>query len=272
MGAMQRALLVSGTRGVGKTVLLNEFEESARRLGCVVIRAYADAQMVAQLRNSTIPEAIEELDYTEKTGRKITGFSVAGVGSVTTQLPHNQAQPSLVSRLRSLLKAARAHDAGVLLTVDEVQAASVGELAQLATAIQDLIRDEYDIAFAAAGLTFGVEELLEHEGTTFLRRAQRLELGLLDDATVAETLHSTATAAGRGFSERALEEATALVQGYPYLLQLVGALAWTHAVLDGARDSSAYGQPGAQDCVEECSGRPARFSQRHGGAGSRTRT
>ncbi|WP_410764060.1 ATP-binding protein [Corynebacterium rhinophilum] len=166
VGAMQRALLVSGTRGVGKTVLLNEFEESARRLGRVVIRAYADAQMVAQLRDSTIPEAIEELDYTEKTGRKITGFSVAGVGSVTTQLPHNQAQPSLVSRLRSLLKAARAHDAGVLLTVDEVQAASVDELAQLATAIQDLIRGEYDIAFAAAGLTFGVEELLDHEGTT----------------------------------------------------------------------------------------------------------
>lgn len=234
VGAMQRALLVSGTRGVGKTVLLNEFEESARRLGWVVIRAYADAQMVAQLRDSTIPEAIEELDYTETPGRKITGFSVAGVGSVTTQLPHNQAQPSLVSRLRSLLKAARAHDAGVLLTVDEVQAASVDELAQLATAIQDLIRDEYDIAFAAAGLTFGVEELLEHEGTTFLRRAQRLDLGLLDDATVAETLHSTATAAGRGFSERALKEATALVQGYPYLLQLVGALAWTRAVLDGA--------------------------------------
>ena len=59
-------------------------------------------------------------------------------------------------------------------------------------------------------------------------------MGLLDDATVAETLHSTATVAGRGFSERALEEATALVQGYPYLLQLVGALAWTRAVLDGA--------------------------------------
>ena len=35
VGAMQRALLVSGTRGVGKTVLLNEFEESARRLGQV---------------------------------------------------------------------------------------------------------------------------------------------------------------------------------------------------------------------------------------------
>ncbi|WP_327785916.1 ATP-binding protein [Corynebacterium belfantii] len=54
VGAMQRALLVSGTRGVGKTVLLNEFEESARRLGWVVIRAYVDAQMVVQLRDSTI--------------------------------------------------------------------------------------------------------------------------------------------------------------------------------------------------------------------------
>lgn len=119
----------------------------------------------------------------------------------------------MVSRLRSLLKVARALDAGVLLTVDEVQAASVDELAQLATAIQDLTRDEYDIAFAAAGLTFGVEELLEHEGTTFLRRAERLDLGLLDDATVAETLHSTATAAGRGFSEPALEESDRIGAG-----------------------------------------------------------
>ncbi|KQB83649.1 ATP-binding protein [Corynebacterium oculi] len=36
---MNRAVLVSGARGVGKTVLLNEFEEAAKGMGWVVVRA-----------------------------------------------------------------------------------------------------------------------------------------------------------------------------------------------------------------------------------------
>lgn len=108
---------------MGKTVLLNEFEDSAKRFGWVVVRAYADAQLVSRLRDSTIPEALEALDYSSTEERKVTGVSIAGFGSVSTQLNKSAPVPTLLSRMRALADSARAHEAGVLITIDEVQAA-----------------------------------------------------------------------------------------------------------------------------------------------------
>ncbi|WPF66879.1 MULTISPECIES: ATP-binding protein [unclassified Corynebacterium] len=181
VGSMNRAVLVSGARGVGKTVLLNEFEEVARGMGWVVVRAYADDSLVNRLVRTTIPQALAALDYGEAAGgvrRMVTGFSLAGIGSISSEVARNRPspEPSLIGELRALAAAARQHEAGVLVTLDEIQAAHPEQLAHLATAIQDLMRDEYDVAFAAAGLTAGIESLLEHPGTTFMRRANRLEL------------------------------------------------------------------------------------------------
>lgn len=229
VGSMNRAVLVSGARGVGKTVLLNEFEEAARGMGWVVVRAYADESLVNHLVRTVIPQALVSLDYGEPTAkirRTIPGFSLAGIGSISSEVTRDRPspEPSLIGELRALATAARRHEAGILVTFDEIQAAPPEQLAHLATAIQDLMRDEYDVAFAAAGLTAGIESLLEHPGTTFMRRANRLELGLLDESEVAQALVATAREHGRPFAQEAAQRAAALSQGYPYLVQLSGAL------------------------------------------------
>lgn len=108
----------------------------------------------------------------------------------------------------------------------------IEQLSELATALQDMVRDEHEVVFAAAGLTLGIENLLEHPGTTFMRRAQRLELGSLSDDAVSAALQETASGAGKSFDDDALAKAVGLVQGYPYLLQLVGALAWTRCCIE----------------------------------------
>lgn len=229
-GSPNRALLISGVRGVGKTVLLNELEDTARTQGWTTLRCYPRAEMIDELINTTIPEAISTLDPQKK--RTVSGGTIAGIGGFRTEdNPHHiESTPTVITRLRELAE----HSTGILITLDELQAAQPDPLHELATAVQDLIRDEFEIAIACAGLPHGVEKLLQHEGTTFMRRATRVDLHTVADEDVAETLNTTITDGGKTIAPAALEHATRLCKGYPYLIQVVGSLAWAQAALEGS--------------------------------------
>lgn len=84
------------------------------------------------------------------------------------------------------------------------------------------MRDNRDIAFSAAGLPEGVATLLQHPGTTFLRRAQHANLGPMTPEQTAEILSQTAAAGGAHFEDRALQNAVEISRGYPFLIQLIG--------------------------------------------------
>lgn len=200
-GASARTMIVSGARGIGKTVLLNELEDSAKAQGWICIRASGRTNMVGELVETTIPRLIEQLASRDK--RKINRIGIGGVG--------------------------------ILLSIDEVQDASVEDLTSIAVAYQDLLRDELDISFVAAGLPQGVNRLLDLPGVTFLRRAQRFVLGPLSAGNASEAFTATAADSGLNFSSEAISKAVELSKGYPYLVQLVGSLAWERAY---ARDET----------------------------------
>ncbi|WIM66847.1 ATP-binding protein [Corynebacterium breve] len=240
-GHPNRSLIISGSRGIGKTVLLTELEDKARATGWVVIRASGREGMAETLTNSTIPELIESLEPAPK--RKFTGFNVAGLGGVRSELVDEQpVAPRLVTRLHQLLTLLKG--TGVLFTIDEIQDSNPADLTEIAVAYQDLVRDDAEVALAMAGLTQGVNNLLNLPGATFLRRARHYELGPLtiDDATA--TLRDTAQEAGKPFLNDAARRAGELTQGYPYLVQLIGYLAWNHAVGDAitGRDVSSISE------------------------------
>ncbi|QPK82578.1 AAA family ATPase [Corynebacterium qintianiae] len=224
-GDPHRSVIISGSRGIGKTVLLTELEDEAKRQGWIVVRASGREGMAETLTNSAIPEAIERLD--PESDRKLTGFNIAGLGGVRSELTEKDSTPRLVTRLHELL--GKLHGTGVLLTIDEVQDANPDELTQIAVAYQDLVRDDAEIALAMAGLTQGVNKLLDLPGATFLRRARHYELGPLTLDSATTTLLQTAGDAGRVFELDAAQAASRITQGYPYLVQLVGYLAWEEA-------------------------------------------
>lgn len=232
-GSPFRALLISGARGMGKTVMLNEFEDAAATQGWVKLRVYPDSSMLDTLTNTTLPEAIRE-----QTGpgdkRMLTGVSISGIGQITTAADpdHSHPTPTLISRLRELATILRQRASGILITLDELQSADINHLHELATAVQDLLRDDFDIAMVAAGLPEGVERLLQHEGTTFLRRAERIHLGEVDHADSVAMFLETTTAGGRNIDQDAAELAAHISVGYPYSMQLTGSLAWARATLD----------------------------------------
>ena len=94
-------------------------------------------------------------------------------------------------------------------------------------------RDEREIAFAAAGLPVGVDQLLQNRGTTFLRRAERVHLPALTATEVTQAARRTVEEGGARIADDALSTLAEVVHGYPYLLQLVGYHAWR---VDPARE------------------------------------
>ena len=88
-GSPHRTILASGLRGVGKTVLLNEIEDKARAQGWIVLRAYPNSDMIAELVETTIPTAITSIEQPPE--RKLSGASITGVGSFRTEA-HSRAE------------------------------------------------------------------------------------------------------------------------------------------------------------------------------------
>ena len=221
VGDPRRALLLSGPRGIGKTVTLNELEDEAKRRGWVVLRGQPHS-LVQPLVDTAIPHALSTLGQRPEGRRRITGVNIAGIGGVRSEIDDgHEPVPSLITGLNSLADEVGA-SSGILITIDEVQSAPSDQLWELTAAVQDLMRDNRNIAFAAAGLPEGVASLLQHPGTTFLRRAQHSNLGPMTPEQTAEVLAKTAEAGGAKFEREALRQAVAMSRGYPFLIQLIG--------------------------------------------------
>lgn len=237
-GSGARSLVVTGSRGIGKTVLLNELEDIAATRGWIVLRASARGDIVEELVDSVIPTTIRSLNL--PASRRVTGVGIAGLGSVTTELSAGDSdvpRPTLDSCLRELLSLL--DGTGVFITLDEVQDADRDSLSRIAVTYQGLIRDDLNVSLAMAGLTHGVETLLSLPGTTFMRRAHRYDLGPLTDADAADVLDTSAADSGLRFTPDGLATAVDIARGYPYLVQLVGALAWQHTTRTGATSITA---------------------------------
>ncbi len=227
-GSPYRFTLISGARGAGKTVLLNLIEDEATRLGWHVVRIPASRDMLADLRDTELPLLLKQLG--EKDQRTITAASIAGVGSVSTEVtPEHSPTPSLRRLLRRACELAEQSGSGVFLTMDELQSARPEDLHTLTDAIQNIVRDSLPIALSVAGLPFEIAELLALPGTTFLRRSVPIELDPIADDDVARTFQETAAEGGRKFSPAAIQAAVDVTSGYAYLIQLIGSISFTLA-------------------------------------------
>ena len=218
----ERSMLIEGPRGVGKTVLLNALEDIAREREWTVISETATPGFLARITNDHLQRAIDHLD--PPTERRITGVGVAGT-SITTQVTPAPAYPvtlrSQLERTTSLTK-----PRGVLITLDEINSSSIGELAEFAAEHQHAIRNDLEVAFVGAGLRGAIKEALSHKSLTFLRRSLRPPIDFLEYDDAIDALSIPIIDRGRTIDEEALDYAVRATQGYPFLAQLIGDLAW----------------------------------------------
>lgn len=224
-GAPGLLTLVTGARGTGKTVMLTEMGEAARTQGWVVIDETARDGLMDRLR-SQIDGCLAALDSPQRS--RWTSLSVTtplGGGGITLDRPPRESR-SWRSSASALTARLAENETGLLITVDEIHAIPRAELQALAAEVQHLIRDRAPIGLIMAGLPRAVEDLLNDEITTFLRRAERLTLGEVPLDEVQSAFQSTFSTAGRPLSEELAHDCALATEGYPFMIQLVGYHVW----------------------------------------------
>lgn len=226
-GAPGRLTLITGQRGAGKTVMLNAAEQLAAERQWAIVSETATRGLVARLTLAA-GRIAEDLGRGPDRGRRLTGVSVAGLGSVSlAERPGDS--PDLRAALERATSAAAERGTGLLITLDEIQGADRTEMRELATTIQHLLRTDAEIALVMAGLPAASNDLLNDEVLTFLRRADRVVLGDVPLADVRRALSATFADAGRQIEPAALDQAAGATGGYPFLIQLVGYHLWSRS-------------------------------------------
>ncbi|GAW52563.1 MULTISPECIES: ATP-binding protein [unclassified Nocardioides] len=242
-----RDLLLTGPRGVGKTVLMSRFIDSSRRAGYEII-SYQPAVKQAGLVASVVARAAERLDAQSGTWGKVRRSfeNLAGVtlgaGGLSATLSLRQApantltnDPSEVAAaLAALADAARDEKptGGVLLAIDELQVAADPDLSFLAVVLQRLNVDHPDarVAFVATALPH-VYAVLASAGVTHPDRlfpSERIPVALPhQEATSA--IVTPAMQAGVVWDPEAAAAIVASSNGYPAHLQLMASHTWDNA-------------------------------------------
>ena len=129
----------------------------------------------------------------------------------------------------TLARAIRDNGHGLIITLDEVQDASMDEVRVLSNAIQQLIGDDLDVSFVFAGLPSMISDVINGKTLTFLRRAVPFELKAVELDEVADSLAVTIRRTGLDISDSVAEWLARETQGYPFLIQLIGYQTWQGA-------------------------------------------
>lgn len=240
-GSRDRAVVMLGQRGSGKTVLLWELADRAAELGFVV----ATPTIVSEGMLDRIIEKIQESGarYGKQQARtRISGASVEAFGfSVGLEFTREvQETRTPEYKLTLLARALSERGHGMLILVDELQANSE-EVRQLVSVYQELVGEGLDVALVLAGLPGAVSATLNDRVLTFLNRARKVSLTPLALGDVdAFYQHAFEQLDIRLDDELRLRAAEA-TQGSPYMLQLVGHGIAVRAAEDGSVSPEALG-------------------------------
>ncbi|NMM98890.1 ATP-binding protein [Bifidobacterium olomucense] len=222
-GAPGRLMRVTGARGVGKTVILTEFGRIAKARKWEVIDETASEGLAQRLLNRLAPDK-PSVNLSLKPSVSIAGLGGVSLGEASVS--SKQMPLTLRAAMGQRLDALERKNAGLLVTIDEAQAAERSDMVAIATAVQHLIREERNIAFVFAGLPTIASKWLNDEVLTFLRRAQSEQLGDIPLQDVRDAFEDTFEDSGIAIEGTALDMAAKATEGYPFMIQLVGYHIW----------------------------------------------
>ena len=244
IGRHDRSVIVTGLRGVGKTVLLREFGRLAQSQGWVHehVEVSEETQFVtvaAELVRRSILRlsAGKRLaDLAQTPLRALRSFQVrwglpgGGELSIGLDPAEGTADSGLLERdLADLFVAtgqlAQQRNRGVLLTIDEMQFLSKQHLTDLIIGLHEV--SQQGLPFIVAGAGLPSFPALAGEARSYAERLFDFRtVGRLDAGGSAIALTDPAAEEGVRWNQRALDRITDLTDGYPYFLQEFGKQAW----------------------------------------------
>jgi hypothetical protein len=233
-----------GLRGVGKTVLLNRFDQMAQEEG--LVSAFIEAPETGDFEHllaARLRSVLLELDRGSVSGavkRALgtlksfsynlpDGTSIAlSVDAIAGSADSGVLAEDTTDLLVAAGEAAKDRDRGFLIAIDEVQYLAAEELAALITAIHRTVQLGLPVILVGAGLP-QLPGLAGNAKSYAERLFDFPEIGSLDDEDARAVLATPANEHGVEFSADALDSLLGFTQGYPYFLQEWGYHVWNTA-------------------------------------------
>lgn len=244
----EKSILLTGLRGVGKTVLLNEMERLALADSwrTILIEAHEEKRLAALLVPH-LRKLLFDLNRIAGMGDKVRrGLAVLkgfiGAVKITVRdievgldiepeqgtADSGDLEIDLPNLLVAVAEAAAERRTPVALLVDEIQYLEQAELSALIMAMHRMQQRQLPLVLLGAGLP--ILPALASESKSYAERLFSFpDLGPLAKPDAFRALQDPVVAAGVRFEESALEEIFRLTQGYPYFLQEWGYQSWNHA-------------------------------------------
>ncbi|WP_083915476.1 ATP-binding protein [Demetria terragena] len=253
-----RPLILVGPRGLGKTVTIRRVADVAlERFSWPSVHgeAVSGSPMLEPLsgRLEEMAGLLRQQPPRASRGRITGGKVAAGAMGISGEVEwaresagqgqHEHIAARFDAALHDVMSAADERDAGLVLTIDELQNADRGELGILGAALQRMTHQNAPLVVVVAALP-GVRRLLQDRARgpkppTYLERAEWHHLGHLPAADARDALERPAREAGRPLTSGATDVLAELAGGYPFALQVAGKYAW-RAAGDAASVTAAH--------------------------------
>ena len=248
LGRFERSLLLTGLRGVGKTVLLNEFGSIAQHQGWIHAQLEATDDIQAARAIAAVARRILlELSVRERSkerARRALGVLRSFIkvhvptgdgGTLTIDfdpLPgradSGQLDGDLAGVLTELGETAAESGAGVLITIDEIQYLPRPELSALIVGLHRVSQLGLPVMVAGAGLPSLPG--LAGEARSYAERLFRyVSIDSLSSEDAKRALVEPVEAEDASWEPAAVDRALRDTGGYPYFIQEFGKQAWNVA-------------------------------------------
>lgn len=248
--------LITGLRGVGKTVLLGKLSALAQHVGYRVIRIEAvggDDTLRSLLRQAR--RILEDLDRSQKVTRALrsiesVAITLAGTGFTIERSAATPDREALSDVIVDLATAAADHDLGVLLAIDEAQMIGSADLRRLLAGVHRCGQDGLPLACLLAGLPNLVGEVAK--AATYAERMFTVaDLGPLTPAQVTAAVIEPAVEIGVEWTAAATDAIVDHSDGFPFFVQTWAYHTWNVACDGPISDADvARAQPHADHALD----------------------
>jgi hypothetical protein len=246
----ERSIILTGLRGVGKTVLLNALRSGAVRAnwGTGKLEARPDQRLRRPI-SAALHTAVRELGHPKSTDVDyvlgvIKAFAQResatatrlrdrwnpgiDVPAVTGRADSGDIEIDLVELLTDVGGLAADVGRGVAVFIDEMQDLGPEDVSALCAACHEISQNGLPVIVVGAGLPH-LPAVLSASKSYSERLFRYSRIDKLDRSSADLALQSPAKDEGAEFHEDALEAMYAATGGYPYFIQAYGKVAWDSA-------------------------------------------
>jgi hypothetical protein len=243
-GRTDQSMLITGLRGVGKTVLLTKFSELAREGGWTTVEAEITkntdfGDRMANLARRALLQLAPRDRWKQRASRAASilrsfqvtvnpdGGMAAGfeVDPAEGLADSGHLDEDLTDVFVALGEAAEEQGSGVVFLIDEVQFLAAPEFEALIAAMHKTVQRGLPITLVGAGLP--QLPRLAGEAKSYAERLFKFpQIGRLSDDQARAALARPAERLGVHFEPEALDAVLHFTEGYPYFLQEYGNALW----------------------------------------------